>query len=303
MPSRRKGLRLARAMGWTSLGLAGPQMVAPAAANRMIGVRPTPTSDRVMRAVGMQEALFAGAILGRPAGSASWLWGRVAGDVMHLAMLAQAATDERNDQRRLAGAFSVVTGALMLDTVAAVRMSRSAGEDQGLRARASVTVNRPPEEVYAFWRDVSRLPEFMFHLESVQVRDDRRSHWVARGPAGGKLAWDAEITRELPGRLIAWRSVGRTPVPNRGEVRFTRAPKSTGTEVSVELHYDVPGGRAGAAVAKLFGEEPEQQVRDDLRRFKQVVETGEVVRSDAVPEGTRSAKQLHLIQRPAQPVG
>ena len=297
----RKGLRLARAMGWMSLGLAGPQLLMPERVNRMIGIDDTAATTGVMRAVGMQEALFAGAILSRPAGAAGWLWGRVAGDVLHLAMLSQAATDRRNDQRRLAGAATVVTGALLLDTVAAVRMSRSAGEDQGLRARGTITVNRPPEEVYRHWRDLANLPGFMWHLESVTETADGRSHWVAKAPAGRTIAWDAAVVRDIAGELISWRSVGRTAVPNEGSVRFRRAPKGTGTEVTVDLRYDPPGGRAGAAFAKLFGEDAEQQVRDDLRRFKQVMETGEVVRSEATPEGTRSIKQLHLLQRPAQP--
>ena len=303
----RNGLGLARTMGWMSLGLAGPQLVAPGAVNRMIGVRETPAANGVMRAVGVQEAMFATAILNRPPGAAGWLWGRVAGDVLHLAMLSQAATDKRNDQRRLAGAATVVTGALVLDLLAAVRLSRSAGEADGLRARASITVNRPPEEVYRHWKDFSNLPTFMWHVESVTVREDGRSHWVAKAPAGRTVEWDAEVTRDVPGELIAWRSVGRTPVPNEGSVRFARAPqekgKSTGTEVTVELRYQPPAGRLGAAVATLFGEDAEQQVKDDLRRFKQVLETGEVVRSAAIPEGTRSARQLHLRQRPAQPAG
>ena len=303
----RKGLRLTRTMGWMSMGLAGPQLVAPGAVNRMIGVRETSTANRVMRAVGMQEAMFATAILNRPPGAASWLWGRVAGDVMHLGLLAQAAIDKRNDERRLAGAATVVTGALVLDLLAAIRLSRSAGEADGLRAHASITVNRPPEEVYAYWKDFSKLPSFMWHLESVKVRDGGRSHWVAKAPAGRTVEWDAEITRDMPGELIAWRSVGRTPVPNEGTVRFARAPqekgRSTGTEVTVDLRYQPPAGRLGAAVATLFGEDAEQQVKDALRRFKQVMETGEVVRSAALPDGTRSAKQLHLRQRPAQPAG
>lgn len=196
---------------------------------------------------------------------------------------------------------SVATGAVVLGAIAVARRRRSGGEDAGLRAHGTITVNRPPEEVYAYWRDFANLPSFMWHLESVRVGDDR-SHWVARAPAGKRVAWDAEIERDVPGQCIAWKSVGKTAVPNAGSVTFRRAPKDSGTEVSVELRYDPPGGRAGAAVAKVFGEEPEQQVRDDLRRFKQVIETGEVARSDATPEGTRAIRQMHLLQRPGQPV-
>lgn len=154
-----------------------------------------------------------------------------------------------------------------------------------LEVRRSVTVNRPPDEVYRFWRDFENLPRFMEHLQAVRTTGDRRTHWVAKGPAGATIEWDAEMLEDRPNELISWRSVGDSDIRNEGVVRFTKAPADRGTEVHVELRYDAPGGKAGAAVAKLFGEEPTQQIRDDLRRFKQVLETGEVVLSDGSPEG------------------
>ena len=160
----------------------------------------------------------------------------------------------------------------------------------------SVTINRPRQEVYEFWRDLEHLPTFMIHLEAVTSSGDLRSHWVANVPAG-RVEWDAEIIEDRPGEIIAWQSVEGSAVPNGGSVRFTDAPADRGTEVHVDLHYDPPAGRAGAMVAKLFGEEPQQQLRDDLRRFKQVMETGEVVRSDGSLEG---AGQGATTQRPAQ---
>ncbi|MFF0308363.1 SRPBCC family protein [Streptosporangium sp. NPDC004379] len=167
--------------------------------------------------------------------------------------------------------------------------------------RAAVTINHPREEVYRYWRDFGHLPRFMTHLESVEVTGDGRSHWTARGPAGKSVQWDAEIVEDRPGELISWRSTGRATVPNSGTVRFADAPGGRGTEVRVSLSYDPPGGKAGLALARLLGEHPEQQVHDDLRRFKQVMETGEVVRSEGSPEGTRALRQA--VQRPAQPVG
>jgi uncharacterized membrane protein len=121
----------------------------------------------------------------------------------------------------------------------------------------------------------------MAHLESVQVLDDRRSHWKAKAPAGTTVEWDAETIEDRPNELIAWRSLPDATVPNSGTVRFKDAPGDRGTEVLVQLSYQPPGGKVGALIAKLFGEEPKQQVKGDLRRFKQVMETGEIVHSDA----------------------
>src|SRR3954447_16474280 len=142
-----------------------------------------------------------------------------------------------------------------------------------MEARSAATINGSPEALYEAWRDVSRLPEFMDHLEAVTSTGDRRSHWVAKGPAGMTVEWDAEITEEEPGRRIAWRSVEGADVDNSGVVEFRPAPGDRGTEIHVTLEYSPPGGALGSVVAKLFGEEPAQQVSDGLRRFKQLMET------------------------------
>jgi uncharacterized membrane protein len=162
-----------------------------------------------------------------------------------------------------------------------------------MKGRTAITINKPPQEVYARWRDFERLPTFMYHLESVRTVDARRSHWVARAPAGSTVEWDAEITEEVPGERIAWRSVGDSSVQTSGSVRLAPAPGGRGTEVHVELDYSPPGGALGATVAKLFGEEPNQQIGDDLRRFKQLLETGEIARSDGSPLGTRTRNTAH----------
>jgi uncharacterized membrane protein len=160
----------------------------------------------------------------------------------------------------------------------------------GIRVRKSVTVNRPAEEVYAFWRNLENLPRFMKNLESVQVSGGNRSHWKAKAPAGTSVEWDAVTIEDRPNELIAWRSVEGADVPNVGVVRFVRAPGGRGTEIHVELRYDPPAGKLGSLVAKLFGDEPGQQVDGDLRRLKQVLEIGEVVYSDAsIASGLRPA--------------
>jgi uncharacterized membrane protein len=161
----------------------------------------------------------------------------------------------------------------------------------------SLTIRRPRNTVYQFWRNLENLPRFMYHLEAVQVTGDRRSHWAVKAPAGQRVEWDAEIVQDTPDELIAWRSLPEADIRHEGAVRFRDAPADRGTEVDVELRYEAPGGSAGSLVAMLFGEEPKQQLRDDLRRFKQVMETGEVVLSDGSLEG---AGQGPMKQRASQ---
>jgi uncharacterized membrane protein len=136
----------------------------------------------------------------------------------------------------------------------------------------------------------------MSHVQSIQVTDDRHSHWKVNAPAGTSVEWDAEIIDDQPNARIAWQSLPGALTPNAGSVRFGRSTGDRGTRVIVELQYDPPLGKIGATVAKLLGEEPEKQVYDELRSFKQVMEIGEVTRSDAAPWGPQ------LAQRPGQPL-
>ena len=145
---------------------------------------------------------------------------------------------------------------------------------EGVRIDETVVLNRPRHEVYRFWRNLENLPRFMDHLEEVRVLDERRSHWVAKGPAGSRVEWDAEVYNEVTNELLAWRSLEGSEVDHAGSVHFL--PTENGdTEVRVILRYDPPAGKLGAAVARLFGEDPARQVAEDLRRFKQVIEAGE----------------------------
>jgi uncharacterized membrane protein len=167
-------------------------------------------------------------------------------------------------------------------------------------ATASTTINAPAHTIYETWCRFDQLPQFMYHLETVTPLDDRRSHWVAKAPAGTTVEWNAEIVDEVPDTRLAWRSVEGSEISNAGEVRFEPAPGDRGTEIHVALSYTAPAGALGTAVAKLFGEEPNQQLRDDLRRFKQLIETGEIARSDGSPAGTRARNKTD--QEAAQPV-
>ena len=145
---------------------------------------------------------------------------------------------------------------------------------EGVRVDERIVVARARHEIFRFWRNLENLPRFMDHLESVSVVEGTRSHWIAKGPAGSRVEWDAEIHNEIPNDLIAWRSLEGSEVANAGSVHFS--PTETGdTEVRVILRYDPPAGRLGAAVARLLGEDPSRQVAEDLRRLKQVIEAGD----------------------------
>ena len=291
---------LARSLGWLSVALGAPQVVAPRQVVRLVGARESDRSRTVMRLVGVRELAAAAGILGRrrPAG---WLWARAAGDAMDLALLLVALDDKKARPERLAGALAAVAGVAAADVAAAVRTSRSPSPGPERKpVTAAITIRQSPEAVYAFWHDFENLPRFMRHLVSVRTTGDGRSHWEATAPVGKTVAWDAEIVEDRPNELISWRSLPGADVANSGTIRFTPAPGDRGTEVRLEMEYAAPGGKIGVAALKLFGEEPEQQVRDDLRRFKQVCETGEVVRSEGSPEGRQARRSL--LQRPAQPV-
>lgn len=161
----------------------------------------------------------------------------------------------------------------------------SVPHDTGVKVERSVTVTRTPRELYAFWRRLENLPRFMEHLESVTALDGGRSRWVARAPLGRTVSWEAEVHDERENELIAWRSLPGSEVGNAGSVQFRELPEERGTEVRVVLEYRPPAGRAGAMLAKLLGADPETQVREDLRRFKQMLEAGEVPTTEGQPSG------------------
>ena len=171
---------------------------------------------------------------------------------------------------------------------------RSLAGDRGFRVERTVTVMRRPDELYARWRDLEHLPEFMPHLDSVTRLGNGRSRWAARGPGDIRVTWEAELTADEPGRLIAWRSVEGADVDNAGSVTFEEAPGNRGTEVKVRLSYAPPAGALGGAVATLLGKGAGRQVREDLRLFKQRIEAGEVATSGRTagghPAGTAAAE-------------
>ena len=157
----------------------------------------------------------------------------------------------------------------------------------GIHVERSVTVNRPKAELYQMWRDFENLPRFMEHLDSVRVDDTDRglSHWVAKGPLDRRVEWDAEVIEERENELLVWKSLPGSTVESMGRVEFKDAPGGRGTVVHISMEYNPPGGSLGAAFAKLFGEEPSQQINEDLRHFKQFMESGEVATVQGQPSG------------------
>jgi uncharacterized membrane protein len=157
---------------------------------------------------------------------------------------------------------------------------------RGIHVEESMTINRTPWDLYQFWRNFDNLPRFMQHVKSVQVTDEKKSHWVVDGPAGKDVEWDAEIINDEPNSLIAWRSLADATVDNAGSIRFVPGPEGRGTEVRVVIDYIPPAGRVGKWVAALFGKDPASEIREDLRRFKRLMETGEVPTTEGQSRGT-----------------
>jgi uncharacterized membrane protein len=159
---------------------------------------------------------------------------------------------------------------------------------KGIKVEKTVTIfNRSPEELYRFWRNFENLPQFMKHLKSITVISDRRSHWVASAPLGTTVEWDADIINDQENQLIGWASIEGADIDHSGFVRFKPSTPEHGTEVKVVMEYNPPGGGITNAIAKLFGESPEQQIGDDLNRFKMLMEAGEI----ATTEGQASGRQ------------
>jgi len=156
---------------------------------------------------------------------------------------------------------------------------------RAVKVEHTLTVKRPAEELYAFWRDPANIPRVLEFVESVEIMGDTRAHWRAHRPGGKTIEWDAEIINEIPGELLAWKSVGDADIPNAGSLHFRAAPNGRGTEVRIVFEYEPPGGHLGAWVAKLVKENPDAQVRDALRRFKQLAETGEIVTTEGQTSG------------------
>lgn len=194
-------------------------------------------------------------------------------------------------QRSLRGILTAIAGGGLAyhgataDKSLTDKVGEAVGANKPLRVEKSVTINRSADDLYSFWRNFENLPKFMKHLQAISVLDAQRSHWVTKAPLGQTVEWDAQIIQDLPNQLIAWASAEGAQVDNSGFVRFTPIGRDRGTEVKIVIEYAVPGGQLTTAIAKLFGEAPEQQIGDELNRFKQLMETGEIATTEGQSSG------------------
>jgi len=277
--------QLGQILGLLSVGLGLAQVLAPRALGRAIGVGDHPA---IMRMVGVREIVTGLGILSERAPGA-WAWARVAGDAIDLALLGAATSSPDADPRRIAAATAGVLGVTALDVYSGKRLGATeSSEALAIAVTQTVTINSTPDELYHFWKNLENLPLFMEHLESVSEVSDRVSHWVAKAPAGTSVEWDAEIVDDQPDRSIGWRTLPDSQVTHEGMVSFEPASGGRGTIVRVEMLYVPPAGKVGVWIARMFGEEPALQVADDLRRLKQLLETGEVATTLGQPSGKRS---------------
>ncbi|MBD2006730.1 MULTISPECIES: SRPBCC family protein [Cyanophyceae] len=194
-------------------------------------------------------------------------------------------------QRSLRGALMAIAGGSLVyhgakaDKSIQDTIQEKAGMSDTIKVEKTVTINKPADELYRFWHNFENLPNFMKHLKSVTVYNETRSHWIANAPLGASVEWDADIINQKENEFIAWASAEDADIDNSGFVRFTPAPNNRGTEVKVVIEYNPPGGAVGVAIAKLFGEAPQQQIGDDLRRFKMLMEAGEIATTEGQPSG------------------
>ena len=280
----------ARTLGYVSLALGLGALMMPSRLARIAGLE---ERRSLLPGVGLRE-LASGVGLLSARRKAPWLWSRVVGDGMDLAVLLSRVLS-RNNPRRLNAviATGVVTAITAADIIASVRSGNAldgaaSPSAPDAYAASSVIVNKSAQACYEFWRNPSNLPRISTMLESVSVIDEQTSQWVAHGVRGRRIEWQSRITADAPGDRIAWRSVEGGSLYHAGVVSFQKATGGRGTLVNVTMHFKVPGGPAALSLAKVLGLDPRTEVREDLRRFKQFMEAGEIPTTRGQPSGARS---------------
>ena len=277
--------RLTGFLGWFSIGLGVTELVAPGVIRRISG---TTTRKSVVRLFGVRELAAGIGILTQPK-PAKWLWARVAGDA------ADAATIVRNTRRGHRGAaigsLATVAAVAALDIRCAKEcITNEKSGPRMERAEASLLVSRSRQECYRFWRNVANIPRFASDTISVQTTGDRTSEWTARLPGGAaQFQWAAEITEDVPDERIAWRTTLSDGVRVDGAVVFEPAPGGRGTIVRVQMDYDHPGRIAATPLSRIFGKHPRQIIYKSLRRFKQLMEVGEILTTEGQPAGRQAS--------------
>ncbi|HLH01466.1 MAG TPA: SRPBCC family protein [Bryobacteraceae bacterium] len=287
--------RLVAGLGWFSVGLGLTEMIAPGTLARIIGLPDRGKNRAWTRFYGAREVAAGIGILSQSK-PAPWLWARVAGDALDLASLGKTLANDESNRWKAGLATAAVAGVTALDILAAKALNEAAENDgavvEDVRVVRTIIIDRPPEEVYSYWRNFENLPRFMKHLESVRSIGEHQSHWVIRAPGGKRIEWNAELEHDETNRRIVWRSLPGSDIDHAGWVQFERAPGDRGTLVKVEVNYTPPGGVIGSTLAKLFGQTPGLLIQENLRTLKQLLETGEIAKSDA---------SIHEGMHPAQP--
>jgi uncharacterized membrane protein len=274
-----KARQIAKGLGWFSIGLGIAELAAPRTMEKVMGLRDRDQRRNVLRFYGVREIAAGVGILTNEQKGA-WLWSRVAGDALDLASLGSAYTARDAKKGRLTFATLSVMGVTALDMLCARQLTRSWMSNGSERVIKSIIIDRPAEEIYGFWRNLSNMPRFMKFVESVEPRGERRARYRVTLPNEGTLDLETEIVEDRPGRLISWRPTGDYPFPPAGTVRFEAAPGNRGTLVRVELNPEGGAMQAGAHIGKAFGV-PQTLIENNLRALKQILETGEVVQSDS----------------------
>jgi len=278
---------LARALGWFSVGLGLTELLAPRQLARTIGV---PENSPLLRVLGARELANGLAILADSRPSANWLNARVAGDVVDLGLLGLASVSRGSKPGRVASATAAVLAVTALDVAAAKRLGARQNHGRELALEASVQILRPAEELYRFWRDPSQWSRVFSHVTSVVASGSSHVRWQLALPGGHKLDWASELSADIPGRRLVWRSVDKAPIASSGFITFDSLGEKRGTLVRAGLRYEPPSdGVLARSFLQLFRSLPEKLLQNELRRFKQLMETGEIATTEGQPAGRRSA--------------
>lgn len=273
---------LARALGVASLGLGLTQIVAPRAVARFIGIDEHDRSRAILRTIGVRELASGIATDPRPEPG-----GWVGGNALDLALLFAAMGWPGADRKRVNAAMAAVLGITAADAISAARLAmrdgpteESQAEPEDVPVTAAITVGAPLGQVFQAWEGFQNIPRFMGDFAEVEIHDTRTSRWSATLPAGMTLEWDVAITESTPNEVIAWRAGEGSPIDASGQIRFRPAPRDQGTEVLFSAAFRPPGGELGRKIGGLFAEGIATKIQNDLRRFKQLMELGEIVVSD-----------------------
>jgi uncharacterized membrane protein len=275
----------AKFLGWFSIGLGIAEVAFPKRLARAIG---TPVKPMTTRLMGLREiGVGVGILAARSPGP--WIKARVAGDAVDLALLSNAYGSKSADRVRLAGTTAAVAAISAADIIYARKLNGSEFSQRQIRIESSVAVNRSPEECYRFWRQVENFPRFMKNLKEVHPTGERTSRWQLKAGDLKTLEWNAEITRDTPNETIEWQSLKDADLENSGSVRFQARPSGKGTYVRVAMEYAPPLSDIAAIAPRILEKITVHSLHEDLRRFKSLMECGEIPTTEGQPSGAKAS--------------